>query len=253
MRPFFLTKKRQRDKIKHIKQFVGEGFSLPCILFERKNMRKYDTVFFDLDGTIIDSGEGVSNSVIYALKKFGIEETRENALRFIGPPLADSFKELYGFDSEKAEKGIEFYREYYRDKGIFECYLYDGIKELLLKLKENGISAVLCTSKPEEYAHRVLRFFEIYDLFDYACGATMDEKTRGTKDEVMQYAFDTSGAKRETTLMVGDRKFDINSANKFGIDSVGVTFGYGSREELSDSRATYIVDSAHEIENILGI
>ncbi len=216
-------------------------------------MKKYDTVFFDLDGTIIDSGEGVSNSVLYALEKFGINETRENALRFIGPPLADSFKEFYGFDDEKATKGIEIYREYYREKGIFECYLYDGMKELLVKLKQIGIGVVLCTSKPEEYAHRVLHFFEIFDLFDYACGATMDEKTRATKDEVMQYAFDTSGAKRDKTLMVGDRKFDINSANKFGIDSVGVTFGYGSKEELKDAGATYIVSHASEIEKLLEI
>lgn len=216
-------------------------------------MKKYDTVFFDLDGTIIDSGEGVSNSVLYALEKFGINETRENALRFIGPPLADSFKDFYGFDDEKATKGIEIYREYYREKGIFECYLYDGIRELLIKLKENGYKVVLCTSKPEEYAHRVLRFFEIFDLFDHACGATMDEKTRATKDEVMAYAFETSGAQREKTLMVGDRKFDINSACKFGLDSVGVTFGYGSEEELKSAGATYIVDSAKEIENLLEI
>ena len=216
-------------------------------------MKKYDTVFFDLDGTIIDSGEGVSNSVLYALEKFGINETRENALRFIGPPLADSFKDFYGFDDEKATKGIEIYREYYREKGIFECYLYDGIRELLTKLKENGYKVVLCTSKPEEYAHRVLRFFEIFDLFDHACGATMDEKTRATKDEVMAYAIETSGAQREKTLMVGDRKFDISSACKFGLDSVGVTFGYGSKEELKSAGATYIADSAKEIENLLEI
>ena len=216
-------------------------------------MRKYNTIFFDLDGTIIDSGEGVSNSVLYALDKFGIKETRENALRFIGPPLAESFRDFYGFDDEKATKGIEIYREYYREKGIFECYLYDGIRKLLEKLKENGYKVVLCTSKPEEYAHRVLRFFEIFDLFDYACGATMDEKTRATKDEVMQYAFDTSGAEREKTLMVGDRKFDINSARKFGIDSVGVTFGYGSEEELKNAGATYIVNHASEIEKLLDL
>ena len=216
-------------------------------------MRKYDTVFFDLDGTIIDSGEGVSNSVLYALDKFGINETKENALRFIGPPLAESFKEFYGFNEEKATRGIEIYREYYREKGIFECYLYDGIRELLVKLRQNGFKVVLCTSKPEEYAHRVLHFFKIFDLFDHACGATMDEKTRATKDEVMQYAFDTSGASREKTLMVGDRKFDINSACRFGIDSVGVTFGYGSENELKNAGATYIVKSAKEIEKLLEI
>lgn len=213
--------------------------------------KKYKTVFFDLDGTIIDSGEGVSNSVLYALNKFGIEETKENALRFIGPPLAESFKEFYGFDDEKAKKGIEIYREYYREKGIFECYLYDGIKELLTALKRNGYKIVLCTSKPEKYAHRVLNFFKIMEYFDYACGATMDEKTRATKDEVMTYALDMAGSLPQDTIMIGDRKFDINSANKFGLDSIGVTFGYGSRKELSLAGATYIVDSPSEIEDIL--
>lgn len=214
-------------------------------------MKKYSSVFFDLDGTIIDSGEGVSNSVLYALKKFGIEETRQNALRFIGPPLANSFKEFYGFDDEKATRGIEIYREYYREKGIFECYLYDGIKELLLWLKNEGYKVVLCTSKPEEYAHRVLDYFEILDLFDFACGATMDEKTRATKDDVMTYALALSGTKPSEAIMIGDRKFDINSASKFGLDSVGVTFGYGSKEELEEAGATFVVDSANQIKTIL--
>lgn len=214
-------------------------------------MKKYKAIFFDLDGTIIDSGEGVSNSVLYALEKFGILETRQNALRFIGPPLAQSFKEFYGFDDEKATKGIEIYREYYREKGIYECYLYDGIKELLLWLKDNGYKVVLCTSKPEEYAHRVLNYFGILNLFDYACGATMDEKTRATKDQVMTYALELSSTMPDEAIMIGDRKFDINSACKFGLDSVGVTFGYGSREELTEAGATYIVDKASEIKKIL--
>ena len=213
--------------------------------------KKYTTIFFDLDGTIIDSGEGVSNSVLYALDRFGIKETKENALKFIGPPLAESFKEFYGFDSEKATRGIEIYREYYREKGIYECYLYDGIKELLRWLKSEGYKVVLCTSKPEEYAHRVLNYFGILDLFDFACGATMDEKTRATKDEVMTYAIEMSSATPSTTLMIGDRKFDINSAIKFGLDSVGVTFGYGSEEELKGAGATYIANSAMEIKEIL--
>ncbi len=214
-------------------------------------MAKYNTVFFDLDGTVIDSGEGVSNSVLYALKKFGINETKEKALKFIGPPLAHSFKEFYGFDDEKATLGIKIYREYYRERGIFECYVYEGIESLLKGLKANGYKVVLCTSKPEEYAHKILNHFDIMKYFDFACGATMDEKTRATKDEVMKYAFETSGAKKESTIMVGDRMFDINSANKFGIDSIGVTFGYGSREELENAGATYVFDSANEIEKLL--
>lgn len=213
--------------------------------------KKYDTVFFDLDGTIIDSGEGVSNSVLYALEKFGICETKEKALKFIGPPLAHSFKEFYGFDDEKATRGIEIYREYYKEKGIFECYVYSGISELLCALKENGYKVVLCTSKPEKYAHQILNHFDIMKYFDHACGATMDEKTRATKDDVMKYAFEASYAKPQNTIMIGDRMFDINSANKFGIDSIGVTFGYGTKEELEGAGATYIADSAEDIKKLL--
>ncbi|MBQ8545979.1 MAG: HAD hydrolase-like protein [Clostridia bacterium] len=213
--------------------------------------KKYNTVFFDLDGTIIDSGEGVSNSVLYALEKFGIKETKENALKFIGPPLAHSFKQFYGFSDEKATQGIEIYREYYREKGIFECYIYQGIEELLCALKKNGYKVVLCTSKPEKYAQQILNHFGIMKYFDHACGATMDEKTRATKDDVMKYAFKVSGAKPDSTIMIGDRMFDINSANKFGLDSIGVTFGYGSQEELKTAGATYIAGSCNEIKELL--
>lgn len=216
-----------------------------------KRNDKYSVVFFDLDGTVADSGEGVTNSVIYALKKFGISETVENTKRFIGPPLAHSFKEFYGFDDEKATLGIQYYREYYKEKGIYECYLYYGIKELLSGLKRRGYKVVLCTSKPENYAKIVLEYLGVDKYFDIVCGATMDEKTRTTKEEVMAYAMMTSHATPSTTLMVGDRHFDIGSANYFGLDSVGVTFGYGTREELKNASATYVVDNCDEIMKLL--
>ena len=216
-----------------------------------KRNDKYSVVFFDLDGTVADSGEGVTNSVIYALERFGMTETTENTKRFIGPPLAHSFKSFYGFDDEKAMLAIKYYREYYKEKGIYECYLYDGMRELLSGLKRRNYKVVLCTSKPEEYAKTVLEYLGVIKYFDVVCGATMDEKTRTTKEEVMSYAMMMAHTSPSTTVMIGDRLYDICSANYFGIDSIGVTFGYGTREELKKSKATYIADSCDEIKKIL--
>lgn len=212
---------------------------------------KYSVAFFDLDGTVADSGEGVTNSVIYALEKFDINEKAENTKRFVGPPLAQSFKEFYGFDEEKTELAIKHYREYYKEKGIYQCHLYDGIKELLSSLKNHGYKVVLCTSKPEGYARKVLEYLEVDKYFDFVCGATMDEKTRATKEAVMSYALMVSRATPSTTIMIGDRSFDICSANYFGLDSIGVTFGYGTSKELKDAKATYVVSSCEEIKKIL--
>ena len=212
---------------------------------------KYSAVFFDLDGTVVDSGEGVTNSVVYALSKFGVTETRAKTKRFIGPPLAHSFKTFYDFDDEKAEQAIQYYREYYKEKGIYECYLYDGMRELLSGLKRRNYKIVLCTSKPEDYAKIVLEYLGIDKYFDNVCGATMDEKTRTTKEEVMSYAMMKAHTSPSTTVMIGDRVYDIGSANYFGLDSIGVTFGYGTRDELKKSKATYIVNSCEEIKKIL--
>ncbi len=214
-------------------------------------MKKYTTVFFDLDGTLVDSGEGVTNSCMYALEKFGIQEKKENLYRFIGPPLYQSFKEFYGFDGERAEIAVKTYREYYKEKGIYECHLYNGIEDLLKYLKEKGYKIALATSKPEDYAHRVLDFLGISKYFDYKIGATMDEKTRATKEAVIEYTLSVSNTSAKDAIMVGDRHFDINGANTFGMDSIGVIFGYGSYEELKGAGATHIVKCAKEIKDIL--
>ena len=216
-----------------------------------KRNDKYLTVFFDLDGTVADSGEGVTNSVIYALSKFGMTETVENTKRFIGPPLAHSFRNFYGFDDEKTDLAIKYYREYYKEKGIYECYLYDGMRELLSGLKRRNYKVVLCTSKPENYAKTVLEYLGVDKYFDVVCGATIDEKTRTTKEEVMSYAMMMAHTSPSTTVMIGDRLYDVCSANYFGLDSIGVTFGYGSREELKKAKATMIVDSCEDIKKIL--
>ena len=169
-------------------------------------------VFFDLDGTLTDPGEGITNSAAYAIRRFGLDvATREELYSFIGPPLDRSFMDFCGFDQENAVLAVKYYREYYAAHGIFENTLFDGVSELLCALKENGKTVVLATSKPEHYARIILEHFGIDKYFDFICGGSMDEK-RNKKEEIIEYALDTSGIAPEDAVMVGDRLYDIEGA-----------------------------------------
>ena len=214
---------------------------------------KYTTVLFDLDGTLVDSGIGVTNSVDYALRKFGIEPPpRQELFKFIGPPLTVSFCDFCGFDEKKTTLAIKYYREYYSQQGILECTMYEGTLELLKSLKNKGYELALATSKPEIYATRVVENKGISKYLDYLAAASTDEKTRATKEAVIEYALGLCKEKdRSKILMVGDRHFDINGAKSFGIDGVGVTFGYGSFDELKTAGAEYILDSMKDLTEFL--
>ena len=221
--------------------------------FELVTKKEYDTILFDLDGTLTDPGQGITNSVEYALNKYDIKvENKKDLYKFIGPPLAVSFNTFYGFSEEKAHEAIGYYREYYAEKGINEVELYSGIKELLVALKNAGKKLAVATSKPELFAHRVLENLEIDKYFDFVGGATMDEKTRSTKEQVIEYTLSSLGVTdRGRVLMIGDRCFDINGAKKFELDSIGVLFGYGTKKELLASGATYIAKTTADIEKII--
>ncbi len=211
-------------------------------------MSKYDIILFDLDGTLTDPGMGITNSVMHALKKYGIEvENRETLYKFIGPPLIDSFEKYYGFSHEEAVKSVDYYREYYADKGIYENEVYNGIEAMLQKLSEEEKKIILATSKPEPFAREILRHFGLDKYFLFAAGSTMNE-TRTNKADVIEYALCECGiTEKSSVVMVGDREHDIIGANKNRIDSVGVLFGYGSREELENAGATYIAESVEDI------
>ncbi len=213
---------------------------------------KYKFVLFDLDGTVTDPFEGIANSIIHALDKFGMDEPDPSRLAaFIGPPLVDSFVKYYGFSHGCALAAIGYYREYYADKGIFECRLYDGIEALLRRLKENGVKVVMATSKPEVFAEKLMKHYGIDDCFYKICGATLTEK-RTAKDEVIAYALETAGVTdKADVIMVGDRKFDVDGAKKNGIDSVGVGYGYGNEAEQLAARPTYYARTVAELESIL--
>ncbi len=208
----------------------------------------YNTIFFDLDGTLTDPGIGITNSVAYALSKWNITiNDRSELYKFIGPPLMDSFATYYGFSNEQCQSALGFYREYFRDRGIFENRVYDGIPELLSTLKKKGKRIVLATSKPEEFAVTILKHFDLYRYFDFVAGASMDE-TRNKKPDVISYALENLGfPDTKEILMVGDREYDVLGAAQFKIDSVGVLYGYGNREELQNAGATYIADNVSDI------
>lgn len=208
----------------------------------------YDVILFDLDGTLTDSGLGITNSVAYALRKYGIEVAdRRELYKFIGPPLKESFEKYYSFSAEEAERAIIYYREYYTDKGMFENEVYEGIKELLGEIRKAGKIAVVATSKPELFAKRILEHFGLAEYFQYIVGATMDE-TRTKKDEVISYILQNYDIpKQARVLMVGDREHDILGAKKTGIDSLGVLFGFGDYEELKNAGATHIAETVKDI------
>jgi len=213
---------------------------------------RYEYILFDLDGTLTDSGIGITNSVMYALDKYGIKVSDRSELRrFIGPPLRDSFENYYGLSKEEAKIAVEYYREYYRDKGIFENLVYDGLEGLLKRLKDNSKILIVATSKPEVFAKQILEHFDIAKYFTYIAGSNLDG-TRVKKDEVIKYALESCNIiDLSKAIMIGDRENDIIGAKEVGINSIGVLFGYGDRYELEKAGADFIVDTVADIGEIL--
>ncbi len=208
----------------------------------------YKYILFDLDGTLTDPGLGITNSVMYALRKFGITENdRTKLYKFIGPPLKESFGTFYGFSPAQCELAVRYYREYFTDTGIFENAVYDGIPELLKTLKERGKTTVLATSKPEVFAVRILKHFGLYGHFDLVCGATMDD-TRNQKGDIIKYALEQCGViSPSEAVMVGDRKHDVIGAAENGLGAIGVLYGYGDEDELKKAGAAYIAAVPEDI------
>jgi phosphoglycolate phosphatase len=213
---------------------------------------RYEYILFDLDGTLTDSGIGITNSAKYALEKYGIEVSdRSELYRFIGPPLLDSFENFYGFTKEEARTAVEYYREYYRDKGIFENLVYDGIEDLLKTLQDHSRMLIVATTKAEVFAKQILEHFGIAKYFTYIAGSNLDG-TRVKKDEVIKYALESCNITDiSKAVMIGDRYYDIIGGKEAGIDSIGVLYGYGNRNELVKAGADFIADTVADIGKVL--
>ena len=208
----------------------------------------YKYILFDLDGTLTNPEIGITNCVMYALEKFGIKvEDRKELHPFIGPPLSYSFQTYYGLSEEDSELAIQYYRERFSVKGLYENEVYNGVEKVLQQLKESGKTLIIATSKPEEFTLKILEHFDLLKYFDFVAGATMDG-SRGEKADVIRYALEISGIEdKSEAIMIGDRKYDILGAKENGLESIGVLFGFGDHKELAEAGANYIAESVEDI------
>lgn len=215
-------------------------------------MKDYDAILFDLDGTLTDSQDGIIKALQHALGKFGLNHIKPEKLRsWIGPPLYESFKAFFDMDEEKARQAVEHYREYFARKGIYENRVFPGIPALLERLKGAGKRVILATSKPEFFAEKILRHFNLEQYFDLIAGSNMDG-SRIVKKEIIQHIFEQMPAlSKAEAVMVGDREQDIKGARAHGMDSVVVTYGYGTEEELKGAGPSYMVASVEELSSLL--
>ncbi|RKL67469.1 phosphoglycolate phosphatase [Salipaludibacillus neizhouensis] len=215
-------------------------------------MKNKKIILFDLDGTLSDPKQGITLSVQYALEKMSIFEPNIDKLEcFIGPPLQVSFAEYYGLDKEDTQTAVQFFRERFVEKGMFENELFSGIASLLKQLKDANYNLVVATSKPTIFAEKILHYFAIDHFFELVVGSNLDG-SRSSKTEIIQYILDKYiEHEKGKFIMVGDRKHDIIGANNTGIDSIAVTYGYGNFEELETSNPTVILNSVEELQIVL--
>lgn len=211
-------------------------------------MKKY--FLFDLDGTLTDTGEGIMSSAQYALDFFGIHnEPKERLRRFVGPPLDFSFENFYGLSNQQAWQAIEKYRERYRERGVFESPLYDGIRELLEELAQRA-AVCLATSKPMAFAEQILKMRGIEGCFSVAVGAELDG-TRTDKAEVIGEVLRRLNCPPTSeVIMIGDRRQDVLGAKTHDVDCIGVMYGYSEQGELAAAGAQYIVSSVDELRKL---
>ena len=212
----------------------------------------WHTILFDLDGTLTDPKVGITSAFAYALRKYGIEADPDTLTPVIGPPLKDSFMDLYGFDEQRAVEAIREYRVYSSDRGWAENEPYPGITTLLQRLQGEGRRLIVATSKPEEFTRRIMDHFDLAGYFSLICGAPMDESDGGKKENVIAAALKRVGVEdTDGIVMVGDRRYDIFGAHKNRIPAIGVLYGYGSREELTEAGADYITESVQSLDTLL--
>ncbi|MCD8006877.1 MAG: HAD hydrolase-like protein [Oscillospiraceae bacterium] len=209
---------------------------------------KIKYILYDLDGTLTDSARGIVNSFKYCLNELGITGWDDEALlKFVGPPLRESFGVYLGMDENGVDNAIKIYRTYYADKGIFENSIYDGIPEALERLREAGYIQAVATSKPEVYAKKILEKFGLAGYFEDICGIPLGDESM-TKAQVIAQSMERIGVTdKSAVVMVGDRDYDIKGAHLNGIPCIGVTYGYGSREELESAGADEIVAEPGDI------
>ena len=211
--------------------------------------RRYDAVLFDFDGTLVDTGEGILKSLQFAFEDHGRPvPDLQDLKKFIGPPIYYSFTTFYGVSEDEVGAYIKSYRKRYKEKGIYECRLYDGMLETLRALKEGGVKLGIASSKPQHLIYDVMDYIGITDLFDAVVGTMLDDSRHEGKADLVDESRRKLGVKdKMRVLMVGDRYFDIDGAAGAGVDSAGVLYGYGSREEFEAHGATFVLSRPEEL------
>lgn len=209
-------------------------------------------ILFDMDGTLIDSSEGVTKSAQYALRHYGIEVSDLDTLKkFIGPPLSESFSKYYGFSKEQAVEAVGIYRQRYNTIGIFECCLYPGVESCIRELKKQGYRIGVASSKPEISCRRILDHFGILDLFDDVAGATMDGRIETKKQVLVEALGRWNQIPVEHMLLIGDTLFDVEGANQVGMRTIGVSFGFGDVSQMKEAGAVTICNHMLELSQII--
>jgi len=211
-------------------------------------MIKY--ILFDLDGTLTDPKVGITRCVQYALKKFGIERECEQLLEFIGPPLKEQFMKYAHLPEEEGVKAVEYYRERYAPTGIFENNIYQGVEDMLFKLKEKGYILAVATSKPTVFAQKVCDKYGISKYITYLSGSELDGRNTD-KTMVIKNAMEYLGASKDNTIMVGDRIFDLEGAKEAEIPAIGVSYGYAKEGELEQGSAVAIASTPEEVTDVI--
>lgn len=212
---------------------------------------KYQSIFFDLDGTLTDPAEGITNAILYARKKWGLPcEDNRAYYKFIGPPMPQSFVDFWGMSEEESVRFLEDYREYYSTTGLFENHPYDGMAELLKKLKDAGAKLYVATTKPTAFAVPILEKFGMAQYFEIISGCGLHGE-RGLKYQVIEYARDEGRVDMSKAVMVGDRLHDAKGAEICGIPCIGAGYGYGGREELLNAGCIAVAESVAELEALL--
>lgn len=210
-------------------------------------MKRY--FIFDLDGTLLDTGEGIRKTAQHALSAFGIEEDFESLRHFIGPPLQVSFREHYGFSEEDTAKAVEIYRARYREKGLYEARLYPGMKEFLERFSQKAILCV-ATSKAEVFARKILEMWEIAPYFKIIQGSGLDNSLSEKPELLRAVLQKLHSPEVEEAIMIGDRKYDILGAKALGMEAIGVTYGFPAPGELEDAGANYLASNVRELEKL---
>lgn len=205
------------------------------------------TVLLDLDGTLTEPYEGISRSVIHALAQFGVAAPDEATLRsYIGPPMIDSFRAVFGGDEAKAEAALGHYRQRFGERGLFENAVFDGIPEAIRQLRGHGVRIVLATSKPRYYAVQILEHFGLLALFDAAHGSELDGRNNHKRD-LIAHIIEVEGVDPRHAVMVGDRRHDVIGARANGVRCIAVEWGYGTDAEFAECRPDRRIGTVAEL------